>query len=271
MDQSKDKKQTAIFRSVQVPKENKEKYFKVERNDPNKQIKNSTNNINPGQFGNNSNTSVSNNNFSFLDKDYPNQIFITHKESNLLNNNNNNNNSQMKKSIMNQNNNASIFVTTHKDINNNINQNLNNINNNQKLNKSDKRKYYKINQDTFDENSYKKKLNMVYFESIKKLCEHLNQNFVLLINNNEKITDLNEFLSDMYQNLQILNSKIEQINKLQNVFVINKEDLDILIELKNHLIDMNNTLNNKMSPNIFNVYINLDNFCTSCIHNSILK
>ena len=41
MDQSKDKKQTAIFRSVQVPKENKEKYFKVERNDPNKQIKNS--------------------------------------------------------------------------------------------------------------------------------------------------------------------------------------------------------------------------------------
>ena len=266
--QGKDKKQTAIFRSVQVPIQNREKYFKVERNDPNKQIKNSLNNISQTQFINNSNTSVLNNNISSIDKDNPNQIFITHKESSLLSNNNN---SQLKKSTMNQINNASIFVTTHKDINNNnVNKNIN-INNNQILYKSDKKKLSKINQEKFDEISYKKKLNMVYFESIKKLCEHLNKNFIVLVNNNEKIVNLNEFLEDMYQNLQILNSKIEQINKLQNVFAITKEDLDILIELKNHLINMNNALNNKMSPNIFNVYINLDNFCTSCINNSMLK
>ena len=222
---NKEKKQLNIFKSVQISKENKEKYFKVERGSLNE------NNIK----NNNSNTSNKNCDNS---QEAINHIFITHK--------NKNNSNQFSKKGNNQTNNG-IFVT----INNKnkaqlMNNNINIIN--------------EINM--IDENVYKTKLNLVYFESIKNLCNHLNQNFNQLIQN-EKNIDINEYLTQMYQNLEILNRKIKLINNIQT-FEINKEDYEILNILLNHLLYMNKILNNTISKNIVNIYSNLNNLCSSC-------
>ena len=45
-----------------------------------------------------------------------------------------------------------------------------------------------------DEKVIKEKLNLVHFESIKNLCNHLNQNFSQLIQN-EKMVNINEYLT----------------------------------------------------------------------------
>ena len=222
---NKEKKQLTIFKSVQISKENREKYFKVERGSIN-----ANNNKN-----NNTNFSTKN---SDISQEGINHIFITHK------NKNNSNNSSKKGN--NQNNN-SIFVTINDKnkgqlINNNINI-MNEIS-------------------IIDENVYKAKLNLVYFESIKNLCNHLNKNFNQLIQN-ENISNINEYLTEMYQNLQLLNRKIELITNKQT-FIINKEDYEILNILLNHLLYMNKILNNTISKNIVNIYSNLNNFCSNC-------
>ena len=212
---TKEKKQLNIFKSVQISKDNKEKYFKVEKRDSN------TNNSNINNLlyknGDNSQESI-------------NHIFITHKENNSI---------SLSKKAINQNNNG-IFITT-------SNKNKHSIINN------------KIN--LIDEKVFKEKLNLVYFQSIKNLCNHLNQNFNQLIQN-ENIVNINEYLTQMYQNLEILNRKIELINK--QTFKINREDYKILNALLNHLLYMNKILNNNISQNIINIYSNLNNFCTCC-------
>ena len=220
---NKEKKQLAIFKSVQISKENKEKYFKVERGSLN------------GNNNKNNNTYFSTKN-SEVSQEGINHIFITHR------NKNNSNNSSKKGN--NQNNN-SIFVTINDKnksqlIHNNI---MNEIN-------------------IIDENVYKTKLNLVYFESIKNLCNHLNKNFNQLIQN-ENISNINEYLTEMYQNLQLLNRKIELITNKQ-IFNINKEDYEILNILLNHLLYMNKILNNTLSKNILHIYSNLNNFCSNC-------
>ena len=68
----------------------------------------------------------------------------------------------------------------------------------------------------------------------------------------------------MYQNLQILNKKIELITNKQS-FHINKEDFEMLNILLNHLVYMNKTLNNNISKNITDIYSNLNQFCNICI------
>ena len=90
----------------------------------------------------------------------------------------------------------------------------------------------------------------------------MNQNFNQLIQN-EKNIDINEYLTQMYQNLEILNRKIKLINNIQT-FEINKEDYEILNILLSHLIYMNKIFNNTLSQNIVNIYSNLNNLCSSC-------
>jgi hypothetical protein len=141
-------------------------------------------------------------------------------------------------------------------MNNSCNINKKNLSNNNNKN------IIKDNNKHMDESLYKKKLNLVYFESIKKLCNHLNQNFNQLTHK-EKISNINEYLVQMYQNLQILNKKIELITNKQS-FRINKEDYETLNILLNHLIYMNKILNNKISKNIVDIYSNLNNFCNIC-------
>ena len=240
---NKEKKQMTIFKSVQITKDTKEKYFKVQRGDINNKnnvsanYNNSINSINNSLNKNNDN------------QEQTNHIFITHKDSQISTNT-----SHSSKKGNCQNNNNGIFITT---MNNSCNINKKSLSNNNNKN------IIKDNNKHMDESLYKKKLNLVYFESIKKLCNHLNQNFNQLTHK-EKISNINEYLAQMYQNLQILNKKIELITNKQS-FHINKEDYEILNILLNHLIYMNKILNNKISKNITDIYSNLNQFCNICI------
>jgi hypothetical protein len=232
---NKEKKQRAIFKSVQRTKDTKEKYFKVQRGDITINTKNKCS-------GNDNNNLLIKNKDN---QDQANHIFITHKDSQISTNINH---SSKKDNC--QNNNNGIFMTTlDKSIINKKSLSNNDINT------------FKDN--NLDENIYKKKLNLVHFESIKKLCNHLNHSFNQLIHK-EKIVNINEYLTQMYQNLQILNKKIELITNKQS-FHINKEDFEMLNILLNHLIYMNKILNNNISKNITDIYSNLNKFCNICI------
>ena len=224
---NKDKKQLNIIKSVQPSKENKEKYFRVERGGLNLSNNKINNNTNPAINKKSDNSQDTNNYF-----------FITHK-------NNINDIPQSQKGHK-QNNNNIFSTANNKSKNGYYNANNKSINN--------------IN--IIDEKVIKTKLNLVYFESIKNLCNHLNQNFNQLIQN-EKNIDINEYLTQMYQNLEILNRKIKLINNIQT-FEINKEDYEILNILLSHLIYMNKIFNNTLSKNIVNIYSNLNNLCSSC-------
>lgn len=251
-EKEKEKKQITIFKSVQISKENKEKFFKVERN----------NNYNTMNIN-----TINNNNSQIIEKE-TNQIFKTHKECHPFSN--------IPKKTINQNN-SGIFITTHNETNTNknlmlINKNtpkaIRTINKNKERNNIDKLNlslnkniyYHRTEQNTVDNRLIHKKLNLVYFESVKNLCNHLNQNFIQLVHY-KQIVNLNEYLNEMYQNLQILNRKIDLL-KNQNNFQPEKEEFDPLLKLKYHLINMNKVLNNNMSQNIINIYINLNNFCS---------
>ena len=240
---NKEKKQMTIFKSVQITKDTKEKYFKVQREDISINNKNNVSvNYNNGTNSKNNNLLTKNND----NQEQTNHIFITHKDSQISTNT-----SQSSKKGNYQNNNNGIFKTT---MNKSCNINKKSLaNNNNNIIKDNK---------YMDESLYKTKLNLVYFESIKKLCNHLNQNFNQLTHK-DKISNINEYLTQMYQNLQILNKKIELITNKQS-FRINKEDYEILNILLNHLIYMNKILNNKISKNIVDIYSNLNNFCNIC-------
>lgn len=241
---NKEKKQMTIFKSVQITKDTKEKYFKVQRGDMGINNKNNIS-VNYNNGINSVNNLLNKNNDN---QDQTNHIFITHKDSQISTNT-----SHSSKKGNYQNNNNGIFITT---MNNSCNINKKSLANNNNKN------IIKENNNHMDESLYKKKLNLVYFESIKNLCNHLNQNFNQLTHK-EKIANINEYLIQMYQNLQILNKKIELITNKQN-FCINKEDYEILNILLNHLIYMNKILNNNISKNIVDIYSNLNNFCNIC-------
>jgi hypothetical protein len=239
---NKEKKQMTIFKSVQITKDTKEKYFKVQREDISINNKNNVSvNYNNGTNSKNNNLLTKNND----NQEQTNHIFITHKDSQISTNT-----SHSSKKGNYQNNNNGIFITT---MNKSCNINKKSLVNNNNIIKDNK---------YMDESLYKTKLNLVYFESIKKLCNHLNQNFNQLTHK-DKISNINEYLTQMYQNLQILNKKIELITNKQS-FRINKEDYETLNILLNHLIYMNKILNNKISKNIVDIYSNLNNFCNIC-------
>ena len=223
------KEKNPFFKSVQISKEKKEKYFKVQKGNFIKNSPKKENDINRNQEDNKEQSS--------------NYFFITHKNIDA-NINNLNNNSLNKINYINNLN--GIFMTNKNSFESN-NNGINNINNINAL--------YNINNS--EENIYKSKLNIVYFESIKNLCNHLNKNFTQLIHY-ENIININEFLIEMYQNLQILNRKILLLNNISNIKV-EKEDLKILNILLQHLMYMNKALDHDMAQNIINIYSNLNN------------
>ena len=224
---NKDKKQTPFFKSVQISKEKKEKYFKVHKSFLKEENKKKENLIN--------------NNIDSNKEQSSNHFFITHKdnESNL-----NKNSFEKNKDVNNLN---RIFMENKNSIINKTN--ISNINSKNVLNNIQK----------IDENIYKSKLNIVYFESVKNLCDNLNQNFDELIQY-ENIIDINEYLTQMYLKLKILDRKILLLNKINNIKV-SQEDLNILNVLLKHLLYMNKALNNNISNNIMIIYSNLNNLC----------
>ena len=118
----------------------------------------------------------------------------------------------------------------------------------------------KIDEKNMD--NYKIKLMFVYFSSIRNLCKYINQNLfsTTLTEQNE----IDEFINQIYQSLQILDRKINEFRpyiQLKNNVNVNKEDFYDISSLKENLLLMKNTLNNSMSQNLINIYIDIDNFC----------
>ena len=103
--------------------------------------------------------------------------------------------------------------------------------------------------------NYKIKLMFVYFSSIRNLCKYINQNLfsTTLTEQNE----IDEFINQIYQSLQILDRKINEFRpyiQLKNNVNVNKEDFYDISSLKENLLLMKNTLNNSMSQNLINIY-----------------
>ena len=108
-------------------------------------------------------------------------------------------------------------------------------------------------------NNYKIKLMLVYFCSIKNLCKYINTNFF-----NNSLTEqkaIDDLILQIYQSLHILDRKINQFMHFESFIRVNKEDFDDISSLKENLLLMKNTLNNKMSQELINIYIDIDNFC----------
>jgi hypothetical protein len=113
-----------------------------------------------------------------------------------------------------------------------------------------------------ENSSYKIKLMIVYFYSIKNLCKYINKNF---FNNNLIEHDaIDGYLNQIYQNLQILDRKIVDFKLFENVkdgIKAYKDDFNDISSLKTNLLFMQNKLNNSMSQNLVNIYKDIDNFC----------
>ena len=111
-------------------------------------------------------------------------------------------------------------------------------------------------------NCYKIKLMVVYFYSIKNLCKYINNNLFNTSLIDQKTID--EYICQIYQSLQILDRKINEFKlfqNLKNVIQVNKDDFYDISSLKENLLLMKNLLNNTMSQNLINIYVDIDNFC----------
>ena len=119
-----------------------------------------------------------------------------------------------------------------------------------------------IKSDEKNINCYKIKLMLVYFYSIKNLCKYINNNLCNTSSIEQKTID--EFISQIYQSLQILDRKINEFKlfqNLKNAIQVNKDDFYDISSLKENLLFMKNILNNSMSQNLINIYVDIDNFC----------
>lgn len=118
------------------------------------------------------------------------------------------------------------------------------------------------NNDNNEMNCYKIKLMLVYFYSIKNLCKYINNNLFNTSLIEQKAID--EYICQIYQSLQILDRKINEFKlfqNLKNVIQVNKDDFYDISSLKENLLWMKNILNNSMSQNLINIYVDIDNFC----------
>ena len=118
------------------------------------------------------------------------------------------------------------------------------------------------NSNNLDLNKIKIKLMFVYFCSIKNLCKYINKNLFNIQVNESEIID--EFLYQIYQDLQILNRKIKEFKLFENIkdnVKLKKDDFYDIDNLKDNLLLMKNVLNNALSQNLNNIYISIENFC----------
>jgi len=108
------------------------------------------------------------------------------------------------------------------------------------------------------------KLMIVHFYSIKNMCKYINKNFFDLAEKENILVDA--FINQVYQTFRILNMKINEFKVfyyLKEIFKskIKQEDFNEINALKQNMQFMKNVLNKKMSENLINIYINIENFC----------
>ena len=140
------------------------------------------------------------------------------------------------------------------------NENLpeNNKNNIQKFGIGD---FFSINGNL---EKFRIKLMIVHFYSIKNMCKYINKNFFDLAEKENMLVDA--FINQVYQTFRILNMKINEFKVfyyLKEIFKskIKQEDFNEINALKQNMQFMKNVLNKKMSENLINIYINIENFC----------
>ena len=107
------------------------------------------------------------------------------------------------------------------------------------------------------------KLMIVHFYSIKNMCKYINKNFFDLAEKENILVDA--FINQVYQTFRILNMKINEFKVfyyLKEIFKskIKQEDFNEINALKQNMQFMKNVLNKKMSENLINIYINIENF-----------
>lgn len=107
------------------------------------------------------------------------------------------------------------------------------------------------------------KLMIVHFYSIKNMCKYINKNFFDLAEKENMLVDA--FINQVYQTFRILNMKINEFKVfyyLKEIFKskIKQEDFNEINALKQNMQFMKNVLNKKMSENLINIYINIENF-----------
>ena len=106
------------------------------------------------------------------------------------------------------------------------------------------------------------KLMIVHFYSIKNMCKYINKNFFDLAEKENILVDA--FINQVYQTFRILNMKINEFKVfyyLKEIFKskIKQEDFNEINALKQNMQFMKNVLNKKMSENLINIYINIEN------------
>ena len=148
--------------------------------------------------------------------------------------------------------------------NENLSENNKNLNFNEKKNFFQEMKFGNWVQKIENFEKIRIKLMIVYFHSIKNLCKYINKNFFDFAEKENMIVD--NFISQAYQTFRILNMKINEFKifyYMKETFKskIKQEDFHDIIALKQNLQFMKNVLNKKMSENLINIYINIENFC----------
>ena len=124
-----------------------------------------------------------------------------------------------------------------------------------KINKNKNNNYFILDK------NIKKKLIIINFNSAKKLCEFIINNFSLLFNN--KINDeknKENILFHIWQCLNILNNKINKIQK-EKMFKPGRKELDNFYKIKDILLNLKKNLCEKMSKNLRHILNNIDIFC----------
>ena len=111
---------------------------------------------------------------------------------------------------------------------------------------------------------YKLKFMIVYFYSIKNLCKYINNNLFNTADKENK--DIENYLYDAYQDLRILNNKINEFKIFQNMkdslrLKLKEEEFNDIITLKQNMQYMKNLLKKTISEKLNNIYINIENFC----------
>lgn len=222
----------------------------------------SNNNIN---FNYNNYFNSNNNNFNPIKKDENNN-----QELGNINNSNNyqlsigTKNSEQSFSWAGIENEKSLNSNNINNINNSNNNHTNNIiisNNNKINNINDNKNNTFIENNNSNKNEYKTKLQLVYFYYIKNLCKYINQSFYDLFVVEQNLSP-DSLLYQIYQSLQILDRKINKFKLIQiNDFHRKKEEFLEIQSLKDNLLFMKNCLNNSMSQNLINIYIDIENFC----------
>ena len=96
------------------------------------------------------------------------------------------------------------------------------------------------------------------------MCKYINKNFFDLAEKENILVDA--FINQVYQTFRILNMKINEFKVfyyLKEIFKskIKQEDFNEINALKQNMQFMKNVLNKKMSENLINIYINIENFC----------